>query len=123
MLDDPAPVEGVLVDVLAQSRMSRFVEEWQFEGGQIDKLHIEATLVDCPGTEPGRELGPDATRAGAADHDGENGLRHDETLFVAARPVLGSPATFALGPAGGVRRCPARLPDARAVCSAGDELS
>jgi hypothetical protein len=64
----------VLVDVLVQSRKTRLVEEWQFEGGQIDQLDLEATVFDCPGTEPGRKLGPDATRTGAADHDGEDRL-------------------------------------------------
>jgi hypothetical protein len=54
--------------------MVRLVEEWQVQLGQIDQLDIEATVGDCPGTEPGRELGPDATRTGAADHDGENRL-------------------------------------------------
>jgi hypothetical protein len=64
----------VLVDVLAEAWMARLVQEWQVQLGQIDQLNVEAIVVDCSGAEPGRELGPDATGAGAADDDGQGWL-------------------------------------------------
>ncbi len=74
--DRRAPVLGVLMDVTAQARVLRLIEERQVHLGQVDQLDVEAAVRDGTPAEPLGHRQADPSGPGAADDDLQDRVGH-----------------------------------------------
>ena len=74
--DGRAPCPGVLVDVLTEPRMLRFVEHRQADLGQVDQLDVKRAVRYGSLIDPCRHGRPDPARPGAGDNDLQCRFRH-----------------------------------------------
>jgi hypothetical protein len=78
-VDHRAPVLGVLVDVPAQPRMIRLVEDRQVQLGQVGDLDVEVIAAPGPVDNPVGHSRTHPAGAGAADDDLQDGLGHGQS--------------------------------------------